>query len=626
MSRTPRISAAALAFSVLVAAFAPPAAGESAQQGAAGPSGALEAPGGPPGGPPPGLADRDRDRVSDDFQAKLAEAAPDQRFDVIVTFAGPGNAAAAQAAVGPFRVKREFSLINGFAATMTAGQARALARTPGIFRVEEDFEVRAYLDDAKARFGIDAARANYVVSGAGVHICIVDTGIDPAQEQLDGGKVVGFCDATAGGCDVDGSGESKKLNETGPFDDHGHGTHVAAIAAGDGIAAPSGDPVQADQYKGVAPDALLLGAKVLNSAGSGTASDIIAGFDWCAGHAIVDVINASLGGLGPSDGTDSLSTAANCVADPAWVVPGPGQGVGCAHPSRPAKNMVLAAGNSGPAQDQISSPAAAEQPITVAAMGDTYELSADGTQFLLFNEDGLGIAFFSSRGPTADGRTKPDVAAPGWNVVSAEAGTTSGYVSKSGTSMAAPFVAGAIALALDANSALTPADIKPMIENAALTHHDWGSLGKDIDFGSGVFDGNAFIGAAAGDPSPAETPHLQLRGHRPRYGDRYGDHGHGLQRRHVHLHVAVRLVVRLVLQYDELRAGPRGRAHRPRRHDCPRPEHLQLRRRHAVRRRRDLVVREHARERHRPSPGNRPGPAAAAAGMVHRQDLPLRPQ
>ena len=105
-----------------------------------------------PHGPPPALADRDNNGLSDRLQAKLAAAAPGDLFDVVVTFkrpgkgAGPvGTAASAQLAVGSFLVRREFKIIPGFAATMTAAQARALANVAGVFRVEEDLTMSTQL-------------------------------------------------------------------------------------------------------------------------------------------------------------------------------------------------------------------------------------------------------------------------------------------------------------------------------------------------------------------------------------------------------------------------------------------------------------------------------------------------
>src|SRR4029450_8360925 len=112
--------------------------------------------------------------------------------------------------------------------------------------------------------------------------------------------------------------------ETTPHDAHGHGTHVASIAVGDGTGGP-----QAATFGGVAPGASLSVAKVVNSLGSGTASQVIAGIDWCADRPNVSVISMSLGGSVASPGRDAISLSVNrAVAEKGKVV-------------------VVAAGNSG---------------------------------------------------------------------------------------------------------------------------------------------------------------------------------------------------------------------------------------------------------------------------------------
>jgi serine protease AprX len=131
--------------------------------------------------------------------------------------------------------------------------------------------------------------------------------------------------------------------------------------------------------------------------------------------------------------------------------------------------VCVAAGNDGPAKNTIGSPAAAAKPITVGAMGDPFTT-------------GYFLCSFSSRGPTADNRVKPDICAPGFEIKAAKAGTRDQYTMMSGTSMAAPFVAGTAALMLDVKPNLTPADIKSDLMSTA---QDWGPSGADIDYGSG---------------------------------------------------------------------------------------------------------------------------------------------
>lgn len=411
------------------------------------------------------LADHDNDGLSDWLQKKLNETPPNQLFDVIVTFKGPGNAQSAQNAVGPFNVKRKFSIINGFSAAMTAAQAKALARVPGVFRVEENFMVYATLDSANRDFGTEAVRNDFVLTGSEIGICVLDTGVDPSHEQLDDGKVAGFEDFIG--------------TATSAYDDHGHGTHVSSIAAGDGIGSSN-----AFKYKGVAPDAKIYAGKVLDSSGSGAADGIIAGLDWCSTQPGVDIISMSLGTMESSDGQDSLSQAVNNAV------------------LNHGKIAVVAAGNSGSGTYTVGSPGAASEAITVGAAA---EWSApEGSPN---HSEGVYLASFSSRGPTANERNKPDVVAPGVSITAAAIDTTNGYVTYSGTSMATPFVSGTVALALEADlDNLTPGEVK---ERIISTAKDCGPPGLDNDWGSGLLDGHAFVSKVIGTNESNSFPRLQ---------------------------------------------------------------------------------------------------------------------
>ncbi|MDF2466242.1 MAG: h16 [Ramlibacter sp.] len=404
------------------------------------------------------LIDRDGDRVSDGLQATMAATRPGDLLRVIVTYSGPGNAAAARQSVGFFVLHREFKIINGFSANMTAAQIRALAGQPGVFRIEEDFPVSVKLDAARPDFGIDAARVGFGVSGAGIKGCIVDTGVDPNHEQLT--NVVAFFDAT-------------NASYQGPaYDDHGHGTHVASIAFGDGVGGSG-----ADKYKGVASGVAIHAAKVLDQSGSGPESQVIAGIQWCVDQG-AHIISMSLGSSEPSDGKDALSQAANAAADQGRVV-------------------VVAAGNSGDEPGTVGSPGAAARAITVAACAERSAPVGSPN-----HSEGIYLTHFSSRGPTLDNLIKPDICAPGHSITAAKAGTGSGYVAYSGTSMATPFVAGTVALALQANPQLSPAVVR---ENLELTAQDRGPVGKDNDWGAGLIDGYAFVALAKGISGYAPT-------------------------------------------------------------------------------------------------------------------------
>lgn len=431
------------------------------------------------------LADRDGNRLSDGLEAKLAELGPDARTAVIATFARPVHPAIVAREIGPFPVDAEFGIVHGFAARLTAGQARALARMPDVLRVEQDAAVHASDINTNRDFEVDRVHAavslgGLGVTGRGIGICIVDTGILAEHEQFvddaGTGKVVGFVDFVN--------------RQTAPYDDQGHGTHVAGIAAGDGTGIPA---AEAALFVGVAPDALLYAAKVLDSGGSGRMSNVIRGIEWCANEPGVQVINLSLGTDGSSDGNDSVSLAVNNAVDTGGKV------------------VVVAAGNSGATQQTIGTPGAAARAVTVGSVAE-WSSSLDRVDWW---SSGPYLNAFSSRGPTADGRTKPDLAAPGHTVASAYINpyapfgffpcTIDCYTVLSGTSMATPFAAGVAALMLEAGGGtLSPEDVRQAMFASA---HPRGAVeGKDSDWGFGMIDPWGAVNLAAGSTGATHTP------------------------------------------------------------------------------------------------------------------------
>jgi serine protease AprX len=201
-------------------------------------------------------------------------------------------------------------------------------------------------------------------------------------------------------------------------------------------------------------------------------SGVMAGVEWAVDRG-VQVINLSLGGSGSSDGQDALSLTCNAAVARGIVV--------CA-----------AAGNEGPTARTIGSPGAAADVITIGATDRRDR-----------------VASFSSRGPTRDGRTKPDVCFPGVDIVAARAaGTTMGsplgewYTASSGTSMATPHAAGLAALLLQARLGSSPAQIKQALMETAL------DLGVDANTqGAGRARADHALAAIRGDEPPTEpTP------------------------------------------------------------------------------------------------------------------------
>lgn len=220
------------------------------------------------------------------------------------------------------------------------------------------------------------------LTGEGVTVAVLDTGVDATHPDLAGKVAV-----------------SRNFSDSQDTDDRvGHGTHVAATIA-------SGDST----YRGVAPGAKLAIGKVLDDDGNGELDDIIAGMRWAAVDQHARVVNMSLGGQFESDGTDPLSQAVNELSATYGTL------------------FVIAAGNSG-TRTRMSTPAVADAALTVASM----------------TKEGA-VSDFSTRGPRVlDAAMKPEIAAPGSDIVAAEAHGT--HVSLSGTSMASPHVAGAAAI------------------------------------------------------------------------------------------------------------------------------------------------------------------------------------
>ena len=270
---------------------------------------------------------------------------------------------------------------------------------------------------------------------ANVTVAVLDTGINANHEDLQASIVPGynFID-----------------NNNNPVDGHGHGTHVAGIAAaitnnGKGIA-------------GVAGGAKIMPIKVMNDSGSGDYASIINGIKYAADNG-AKVISMSLGGPGSSQAMqDAVDYAISRGA-----------------------SVVAASGNSNSA---VAFPGNCNGVITVGAVDSSNQRAS-----------------FSNYGP------EMDVVAPGVNIISSYKGNANSYTSMSGTSMATPFVAGVTALVRAANPNLTSAQITQIIDQATT---DLGTAGFDNYYGYGLVDANKAVDLAlkgqTGNPSPAPVP------------------------------------------------------------------------------------------------------------------------
>ncbi|MFE9611728.1 S8 family serine peptidase [Streptomyces sp. NPDC006012] len=318
------------------------------------------------------------------------------------------------AALGADRSDAFWTSITGTSGGFGAAGRSAGARprlTGGIAKVWLDGKVKADLAESTAQIGAPQVWASGN-TGAGVDVAVLDTGVDAEHPDL-AGRIAAVTDFVPGESAVDGNG---------------HGTHVASTIAGTGAASDG-------KEKGVAPGARLHIGKVLSDDGGGQDSWILAGMEWAARDQHAKIISMSLGGQ-PTDGTDPLSTAVNNLSKETGAL------------------FTIAAGNSGPDSYSVGAPGAADEALTVGAV--------DGSD---------ALADFSSRGPRAgDGAVKPDLTAPGVDILAARSHYAKGsgaYQTLSGTSMATPHVAGAAALLAAAHPDWTARQLKNALVSTA---------------------------------------------------------------------------------------------------------------------------------------------------------------
>ncbi|MFI5713766.1 S8 family serine peptidase [Kribbella sp. NPDC051620] len=336
------------------------------------------------------------------------------RLPLLVQYAANGAPRTVRSALPEGTVvKRELPIIDAVAISQERSQAgdlwfnwlnspqakRKTGLAGSVKKVWLDGGVTPNLDRSVPQIGAPAAwKAGF--TGKGVKVAVLDSGYDATHPDFKD-RVIATKGFTA---DEDGH-----VDENDVVDRVGHGTHTASTVAGTGAASQG-------KYKGVAPDAGLMIGKVCDDRNC-ESSAMIAGMQWAATSG-AKVVNMSIGG-GPSDGTDILSETINELTASTGTL------------------FVVSAGNFG-AEQTVSTPAAADAALAVASVtkSDTH-------------------SEFSSQGPrVGDLSVKPDISAPGSRIVAARAANTplapfainDSYAELSGTSMAAPHVAGAAAL------------------------------------------------------------------------------------------------------------------------------------------------------------------------------------
>ncbi|MDD2283740.1 MAG: S8 family serine peptidase [Eubacteriales bacterium] len=333
------------------------------------------------------------------------------------------------------KIQREFKFINAVQVELPKVAVEKMRNAQGIKFIEPDYEAQAYAQTVP--WGIEHVNAPDVHSagfkGSGIKVAVLDTGILTSHADLQ----------VTGGYDTTGTGSYN--------DDNGHGTHVAGtIAALDNTIG----------VLGAAPSAQLYAVKVLNSAGSGTYSNIIAGIEWAINNDI-DVINMSLGG---SSGSTALEQACNSAYNAGILV-------------------VAAAGNEGTSAGTTECIGYPAKYSSVMAVGSITSSNVRSS--------------FSSTGSTLE------IMAPGSSIYST---TYNGsYGTMSGTSMACPHVAGVAALVWSAEPSLTNVQLRNALN---LTANDmWNDSWR---YGNGLVDAWAayqyVTGGVIPDPDPDPDP------------------------------------------------------------------------------------------------------------------------
>lgn len=470
-------------------------------------------------------------------------------------------------------IVRRLPIIRSVAVRVPQQRLAQLARLPfashlsydGVVKKTDEFTVgssEANLAYMTTSNWTGRGRQSYRLTGAGVTVAVLDSGITPVADlsSIRGdfcnqapSRLIGSVNfstplsyssgnllstVTALGNDRENkapSGLPLGISSSNTYDPCGHGTHVAGIIAGNSNRAQS--LYCTHSFRGIAPQANLVDVRVLDKDGGSTVSTVIAGLQWVLQHqndsrsAPIRVVNLSLGHpVGESYSTDPICQAVEALVQAKIVV-------------------VCAAGNGGRANGgtytagldnegwgtgygSVQSPGNDPYIITVGATKNMDNLRADDK-----------IATYSSRGPSrVDLIMKPDIIAPGNKVISLDAngstldnyaggtndipysyyvkpsiltsvmlnGASADYFQLSGTSMAAPVVAGAAALMLQANPYLSPDTIKARLMLSADKWHAPDGTADPLTYGAGYLNIPAALASSVVAVGPAASPALTL--------------------------------------------------------------------------------------------------------------------
>ncbi len=346
------------------------------------------------------------------------------------------------------KVKYRLPMINSYVIEIPSMYVEQLVQLGGIKEIYQTAKITAQMNVARKIVKVEKAQSEGY-TGRGVTIAFLDTGISPVDDFIKPrDRIVAFRDFVNGRLE--------------PYDDNGHGTHVTGIATGNGICSNG-------KYAGIATEANIVSIKVLDSDGGGNSADVLAGIQWMIDNK--NIYNIRIANL--SVGTDEISDKDPLVkaVEAAWE-----EGI----------VIVAAAGNNGPFPGSVTSPGISRKVITVGASDDHKKVQIWGDT----------LENYSGRGPTSECIIKPDIIAPGADIVSCLTNTpplkklknstakiiSENYLQMSGTSMSTPIASGAIALLIQNHPNLTPNNIKYILKKSTDTlnyppnQQGWGLL------------------------------------------------------------------------------------------------------------------------------------------------------
>ncbi|HEX2915581.1 MAG TPA: S8 family peptidase [Chloroflexia bacterium] len=375
---------------------------------------------------------------------EMASRSPQSEVSVIVQKLGTGNEVEKAIASLGGVVTGDLHIINAVSANLPAKAVPELSQSSSVRWISLNAPVvktgeLSPINTANLKnnyikeVGVDKLWNKY--QGSGIGVAVVDSGINPMAD---------FYTLMGKNRIVASVAYNNDWNRT-IYDGYGHGTHIAGIIGGNNINDSS--------YTGVAPMSNLINVKVSNDNGSSDTASLIQGLQWILDNKAnynIRVVNISINSsVKQSYNVDPICAAAEILWFNGIVV-------------------VVSAGNSG--QASLYAPANDPFVITVGAVNDNGTLDTGDDK----------MANFSAFGKTTDGFNKPDLVAPGTNIVSVSAGggtvlarehplnvVGSNYFKMSGTSVAAPVVAGTVALMLEANPALNPDQVKYRLKSTA---------------------------------------------------------------------------------------------------------------------------------------------------------------